>query len=171
MWLPTRGLNWPPWLKKRDVTNTGPQLTSMIKNVTLPTQSPNWPPWLKNVTLPTRGTNWSFRCLDCCLFVSLQNSIIYWKATAAHLGRSFPNLVYCVAAAILVIYRSDKSLRSLLFTISPLSPFSKTNIADTLHQPAFLPDFYLKIKIQIPRWGLPSWKEINSQSFGREGFG
>ena len=82
--------------------------------------------------------------LCCCLFVSLQSSIIYWKATAAHLGRSFPNLVYCVAAAILVIYRSDKSLRSLLFTISPLSPFSKTNIADTLQQPNILPTLCYK---------------------------
>ena len=82
--------------------------------------------------------------LCCCLFVSLQSSIIYWKATAAHLGRSFPNLVYCVAAAILVIYRSDKSLRSLLFTISPLSPFSKTNIADTLQQPNILPTLCFK---------------------------
>ena len=54
--------------------------------------------------------------------------------------------IWCIVLpAILVIYRSDKSLRSLLLTISsstPPLPFSKTNIADTLHQPAFSPSFY-----------------------------
>ena len=61
----TRGPNWPTWLKKRYVTNTGPQPISMIKK-TLRHQhgAPANLHDKKNVTSPTWGPNWPFRCLD-----------------------------------------------------------------------------------------------------------
>ena len=61
----TRGPNWPTWLKKRYVTNTGPQPISMIKKkVRHQHGAPANLHDKKNVTSPTWGPNWPFRCLD-----------------------------------------------------------------------------------------------------------